>query len=59
MRGDMTLPPGQHRTDGFPRFGTHLHRPAPAVLIDPVIEIVGASAESFAVPLATMATLPR
>lgn len=55
----MTLPPGQHQTDGFPRFGTHLHRPAPAVSIDPVIEISGALAESFAVPLATLATLPR
>lgn len=55
----MTLPPGQHQTDGFPRFGKHLHRPAPAVPIDPVIEISGASAEPFAVPLATLATLPR
>jgi hypothetical protein len=27
----MTLPPGQRPIDGFPRFGTHLHRPAPAV----------------------------
>ena len=55
----MTLPPGQHQTDGFPRFGKHLHRPAPAVPIDPVIEISGASAEPFAVQLATLATLPR
>jgi DMSO/TMAO reductase YedYZ molybdopterin-dependent catalytic subunit len=55
----VTLPPGQRRTDGFPRFGTHLHRPAPAVPIDPVIEISGAVPESFAVPLATLATLPR
>jgi DMSO/TMAO reductase YedYZ molybdopterin-dependent catalytic subunit len=55
----VTLPPGQHQTDGFPRFGKHLHRPAPAVSIDPVIEISGAVAESFAVPLATLATLPR
>ena len=55
----MTLPPGQRQTDGFPRFGKHLHRPAPAVPIDPVIEISGAVPESFAVPLATLATLPR
>jgi DMSO/TMAO reductase YedYZ molybdopterin-dependent catalytic subunit len=55
----VTLPPGQRRTDGFPRFGTHLHRPAPAVPINPVIEISGAVPESFAVPLATLATLPR
>jgi DMSO/TMAO reductase YedYZ molybdopterin-dependent catalytic subunit len=55
----VTLPPGQRRTDGFPRFGTHLHRPAPAVPIDPVIEICGAVAEPFALPLASLATLPR
>jgi DMSO/TMAO reductase YedYZ molybdopterin-dependent catalytic subunit len=53
------LPPGQRQTDGFPRFGKHLQRPAPAVPNDPVIEIGGAVAESFAVPLATLATLPR
>lgn len=55
----MTLPPGQHRTDGFPRFGTHLHRPAPAVPIDPVIEMSGAVGVSFTLPLAALATLPR
>ena len=55
----MTLPPGQHLVNGFPRFGTHLHRPAPAVPVDPVIEISGAVARSFAVPLAQLATLPR
>jgi hypothetical protein len=33
----MTLPAGQHPIDGFPRFGTHLHRPPPAVPIDTVI----------------------
>jgi DMSO/TMAO reductase YedYZ molybdopterin-dependent catalytic subunit len=55
----VTLPPGQHPIDGFPRFGTHLARPAPDVPIDPVIEISGAVAKSFAVPLAALATLPR
>ncbi|MBA2325297.1 MAG: molybdopterin-dependent oxidoreductase [Actinobacteria bacterium] len=55
----MTLPPGQRPIDGFPRFGTHLHRPPPAVPTDPVIEISGAVAKSFAVPLAALATLPR
>jgi DMSO/TMAO reductase YedYZ molybdopterin-dependent catalytic subunit len=55
----VTLPPGQRQTDGFPRFGKHLDRPAPAVPNDPVIEIGGAVAKSFAVPLATLATLPR
>lgn len=55
----MTLPPGQHAIDGFPRFGTHLHQPAPAVPSDPVIEISGAVAQSLALPLAALATLPR
>lgn len=56
---DAALPPGQHRVEGFPRFGTHLARPAPAVPVDPVIEISGAVATSFAMPLAELATLPR
>src|SRR5881296_177 len=55
----MTLPPGQYPIDGFPRFGTHLHRPLPAVPVDPVIEISGAAGKSFALPLAKLATLPR
>ncbi|HLM63326.1 MAG TPA: molybdopterin-dependent oxidoreductase [Acidimicrobiales bacterium] len=53
-----SLPPGQRRVDGFPRFGTHLDRPPPVVPIDPVIEIGGAVAP-FALPLAELATLPR
>jgi DMSO/TMAO reductase YedYZ molybdopterin-dependent catalytic subunit len=55
----MRLPPGQRAVDGFPRFGTHLHRPAPAVPADPAIEIGGAVAESFALPVAELASLPR
>ena len=55
----MTLPPGQRAVDGFPRFGTHLHRPPPAVPAEPVIEIGGAVAEPVAVPLAELGTLPR
>ena len=55
----MTLPPGQRRIDGFPRFGTHLGRPAPAVPDDPAIELGGAGLEPFALPLARLATLPR
>jgi DMSO/TMAO reductase YedYZ molybdopterin-dependent catalytic subunit len=58
-RPDMTLPPGQHAIDGFPRFGTHLHRPAPAVPTDPLIEISGAVSKPFSLPLAQLATLPR
>ncbi len=56
---DMTLPPGQHRVKGFPRFGTHLHRPPPAVPSEPAIEIGGAVTEPFTLPLTELATLPR
>ncbi len=52
------LPPGQHAIDGFPRFGTELHRPPP-VPRNPVIEIGGAVTEPFALPLTALATLPR
>jgi DMSO/TMAO reductase YedYZ molybdopterin-dependent catalytic subunit len=55
----VTLPPGQHAIDGLPRFGTHLHRPPPAVPVDPVIEISGAVAKPYALPLPELATLPR
>ena len=54
-----TLPPGQRRVEGFPRFGTHLARPAPAVSADPTVNVRGAVAEAFDVPLATLASLPR
>jgi DMSO/TMAO reductase YedYZ molybdopterin-dependent catalytic subunit len=56
---DVKLPPGQRLVAGFPRFGTHLSRPAPAVPSDPVIRIGGAVTESFALPLGELATLPR
>jgi DMSO/TMAO reductase YedYZ molybdopterin-dependent catalytic subunit len=55
----MTLPPGQRAVDGFPRFGTHLHKPPPAVPAEPAIEIGGAVAEPVAVPLAELEALPR
>jgi DMSO/TMAO reductase YedYZ molybdopterin-dependent catalytic subunit len=55
----VTLPPGQLRVDGFPRFGTHFHRPPPDIPRDPVIEITGAVAKPFALPVAELATLPR
>jgi hypothetical protein len=49
---DVTLPPGQHLIDGFPRFGAHLSRPAPAIPVDPVIKISGDVVnEAFDVPL--------
>jgi len=58
-RTGMTLPPGQHPIEGFPRFGTHLHRPPPAVPIDPVIEISGAVAKPFRPATGRAPMLPR
>jgi len=55
----VTLPPGQHPVEGFPRFGTHLYRPPPTVPVEPVIEVSGPVKASFALPLAELATLPR
>ena len=57
--GACVLPPGQHAVDGFPRFGTHLHHPAPEVPKHPMIKIIGAGITPFAVALADLATLPR
>jgi DMSO/TMAO reductase YedYZ molybdopterin-dependent catalytic subunit len=54
-----TLPPGQRRVDGFPRFGTHLHRPPPPVPEDPVITISGEVRTSSQVRLAELSQLPR
>ena len=59
MGADPTLPPGQQRVAGFPRFGTHLHRPPPAVPAAPEIAISGAVNKPFTVPLSDLATLPR
>jgi DMSO/TMAO reductase YedYZ molybdopterin-dependent catalytic subunit len=59
MQNDRRLPPGQRRVDGFPRFGSHLSRPAPVVPVDPVIEVRGAVTEGTDVPLAALSTLPR
>lgn len=53
------LPPGQRRVEGFPRFGTHLSRPAPPVPVDPAIEVRGAVTEEFDLPLASLSSLPR
>ena len=55
----MTLPPGQQRIDGFPRFGTHFHRPPPVVPVDPVIEIGGAVAEPVSLSVTELTKLPR
>jgi DMSO/TMAO reductase YedYZ molybdopterin-dependent catalytic subunit len=55
----VTLPPGQHPVAGFPRFGTHLDRPPPAIPADPVIEVGGAVTEPFAIPLTDLSAFPR
>ena len=55
-----TLPPGQRLIDRFPRFGTHMGRPAPTVPPDPVITIDGGPVTScFEMPVAGLAGLPR
>src|SRR5918997_6371869 len=59
MRTQLTLPPGQRPVEGFPRFGTHLHHPPPPIPDDHAIAIGGAVTESFALPLAELARLPR
>lgn len=55
----MTLPPGQRRIDGFPRFGAHLSRPAPAIPAVPAIEIYGDMVTPLTIPLRRLAELPR
>lgn len=58
-RHGLRLPPGQRPVEGFPRFGTHLHRPPPAIPEDHALEVCGAVAEAVALPLAELARLPR
>ncbi|MEU8901466.1 molybdopterin-dependent oxidoreductase [Nocardia sp. NPDC048505] len=55
----MTLPPGQRAVEGFPRFGTHLHHPPPAVPADHALEFGGALTEGFRLSLAELAALPH
>lgn len=55
----MTLPPGQRKVEGFPRFGTHMNRPAPRIPADPVIEIDGGVTHPLVLPVAELAELPR
>ncbi|GAA4924626.1 DMSO/TMAO reductase YedYZ molybdopterin-dependent catalytic subunit [Actinomycetospora succinea] len=55
----LRLPPGQRAVEGFPRFGTHLHHPAPEIPADHVIEVGGAVRAPFSVSPADLARLPR
>jgi DMSO/TMAO reductase YedYZ molybdopterin-dependent catalytic subunit len=57
---DMTtLPPGQRRVDGFPRFGTHLHHPPPAVPPNAGIGVTGPLRAPLVVGLSDVEALPR
>ena len=53
------LPPGQRARDTFPRFGVHFADPPPDVPAEPAIEVRGAVAQPFAIPLARLEELPR
>lgn len=44
---------------GFPRFGTHLHRPPPAIPEHPTIEVTGAVIADLAITLADLERLPQ
>jgi DMSO/TMAO reductase YedYZ molybdopterin-dependent catalytic subunit len=59
MEEPMPLPPGQVLIGGFPRFGTDATGRPPAVPRDPVIQVRGAVAEGFDVPLGALVGLPR
>lgn len=45
------LPPGQRALDRFPRFGTHLNRPAPEVPDSPVLEITVPGGADLSLPV--------
>ncbi len=51
----MTLPPGQHAIEGFPRFGTHFRDPPPAVPEAPAIEMP----DGTSCAVAGLADMPR
>ena len=53
------LPPGQRRVDGFPRFGTHLHHPPPAIPPNPAITVTGAVRAPLTVAVADLEGLPH
>lgn len=52
------LPPGQRRVNGFPRFGTHPHRPPPAAPAHPTISVSGAVRAPFTVALTGLDDFP-
>jgi DMSO/TMAO reductase YedYZ molybdopterin-dependent catalytic subunit len=58
-RHGSRLPPGQRPVEGFPRFGTHLHRPPPAIPDDHAIEVSGAVTAALTLTSEELAQLPR
>ena len=53
------LPPGQGLARTFPRFGVHFADPIPAVPPQPSIEVRGALATPFDLPVAALQEMPR
>ena len=53
------LPPGQRKVNGFPRFGTHLHRPPPAIPPNPTITVTGAIRAPLTLELINLDGLPQ
>jgi DMSO/TMAO reductase YedYZ molybdopterin-dependent catalytic subunit len=56
---NVTLPSGQYRIVGFPRFGAHLHHPPPEGPDDPRLEITGAVRAPTTMAVAELASLPH
>jgi DMSO/TMAO reductase YedYZ molybdopterin-dependent catalytic subunit len=48
------MPPGQRDIGRFPRFGTHLDRPPPAVAATPVVEVSLPGGEVLSLPVADL-----
>jgi DMSO/TMAO reductase YedYZ molybdopterin-dependent catalytic subunit len=55
----VSLPPGQRRVEGFPRFGAHLTSAPPPSPPQPTIDIGGDVVEAATFPLTDLAGLPR
>ena len=59
MTGTKALPPGQHRSDVFPRYGTHFSRPVPNLSSLDAVSVTGAVTRTVDIPVADLATMPR
>ncbi len=58
-RGGRGLPPGQRLSRTFPRFGVHLSSPPPPVPAAAALDVRGAGAAAFTVPVADLRDMPR